>query len=73
MQEAFEEFARLVGSGQATANNLLTRLLRNQLKEELASVGLKPFSPNRKKLRDVDSDRLYDLINEDALDDPEAR
>lgn len=66
MQEAFEEFARLVGSGSISANNLLDRLIRMQVKEELESVGL-TYKPNRKprRLSELDPESLYDLINED--------
>lgn len=73
MQEAFEEFARLVGSGSASANNLLVRLLRNQVKEELATVGLKPSSQRTsKRINELDSERLYDLISEEASDADEV-
>lgn len=73
MQEAFEEFARLVGSGSASANNLLLRLLRREIKEELASVGLKPSSQRTpKRINELDPERLYDLINEEASDENEV-
>jgi hypothetical protein len=65
MQEALMEFARLVGSGNLTANNLLEKLLREQARQELASVGVAQ-SPRRKprRLSELDPERLYDLINE---------
>lgn len=66
MQEAFEEFARLIGSGSPSANNLLDRLLREQLKDELATVGLNPMRKS-KRLSELDPERLYDLINEEGV------
>lgn len=73
MQEAFEEFARLVGSGSASANNLLIRLIRSQVKEELATVGLKPSSPrSTRRINELDPDKLYDLINEESSDEDEV-
>lgn len=73
MQEAFEEFARLVGSGSPSANNLLFRLIRSQVKEELESVGLKA-SPQRKprRISELDPERLYDLISEEETDEAEV-
>lgn len=69
MQEAFTEFARQVGNGGAYANNLLLRLIKSQVKEELASVGLKPMQrPKPSRLPELDSDQLYDLINEEETD-----
>ena len=67
MQEAFAEFARQVGSGGLYANNLLIRMIKTQVKEELATVGLKPMAMPRTKvsrLPELDSEQLYDLINE---------
>lgn len=65
MQEAFEEFARLVGSGSPSANNLLIRLINSQVKAELATVGLKPTPKRRsRRISELDPERLYDLINE---------
>lgn len=69
MQEAFAEFARLVGSGSASANNLLNRLIHSQVKEELASVGLKAAPRKTKRIHELDSERLYDLINEEERAD----
>lgn len=70
MQEAFEEFARLIGSGSASANNLLIRLLRREVKEELATVGLKPSSQRTtRRISELDPERLYDLINEEEPDE----
>lgn len=70
MQEAFEEFARLIGSGSASANNLLVNLVKRQVKEELATVGLKPFR-NRKprRISELDEDGMYDLINASEEED----
>jgi hypothetical protein len=64
MQEAFEEFARLVGSGNFSANNILERLIRRQIKAELATVGLKPMKQRLRHVSELDANRLYDLINE---------
>lgn len=70
MQEAFEEFARLVGTGNATAHNILDRLIRAQVKEELATVGLKSTAKKRqRRLSELDPERLYDLINEGDLEE----
>jgi len=78
MQEAFEEFARLVGSGNLTANALLSRYIRNKAKIELAEVGI-TISPRRKKMRitsELNDENLYGLISEgddepieDAIDE----
>lgn len=64
MQEALAEFARLVGSGNVSANNLLSKMIKQQIREELATVGLKPFR-NRKprRISELDDDGVYDLIN----------
>lgn len=65
MQEAFEHFARLVGADSASANNLLSSLMRNRVKQELAQEGLKPLKVNRRQgFNELDPDKLYDLINE---------
>lgn len=69
MQEAFEEFARLVGSGNLTANNILERLIRNQVKAELATVGLKPSKRKPRRISELDAEGLYDLISEGEKDD----
>ena len=66
MQEAFEEFARLVGSGNLTANAILSRYIRKNAKIELAEVGIK-ISPRRKKMRitsELNDENLYGLISE---------
>lgn len=67
MQEAFEEFAKMVGDGNLSANNLLQRFKREQVRAELATVGLQPLkNRNRKprRLSELDAEGLYDLINE---------
>jgi len=65
MQEAFEEFARLVGSGSKHANNMMEALVARHIRQELAEVGVEPIKRNRRQhLRDLDADTLYDLINE---------
>lgn len=73
MQEAFEEFARLVGSGSASANNMLLRLLKLQVKEELSTVGLNPTSQRTpRRISELDSEKLYDLISEEESDEAEV-
>lgn len=74
MQEAFAEFARLVGSDSAAANNLLVRMVKQQIKDELATVGLSPFR-NRKprRISELDDDGVYDLINEGEEEPDEAK
>ncbi len=65
MQEAMEEFARLVGSGNLSALRMLDRLVREKLKKELSSVGLQPYKPgHRRRLHELDPNALYDLISE---------
>ena len=67
MQQAFEEFARLVGAGNLSANRLLERMVRDRIKDELASVGLKPTKRKRKPryISELDDEKLYDLISEE--------
>jgi hypothetical protein len=74
MQEAFEEFARLVGTGSLSANRMLETLVRTRVKAELATVGLKPMGRKRKPrfLGELDQDKLYDLINEGEEDEAEV-
>lgn len=66
MQDAFEEFARLVGEGNPTAIAILNRMIKDRVKTELMSVGLVPGPdrPKAKMLGELDSDRLYDLIKD---------
>lgn len=66
MQEAFEEFARLVAAGSLSANRMLDGLIRRQIKQELSTIGMKPVKRKHKRLGELDADKLYDLINEDA-------
>jgi hypothetical protein len=76
MQEAFAAFAQAVSVDEASAINIVKRLARRQMKEELASVGLKPSTgPKRKPqpLGVLDHELLYDLINDvEQKDDNEA-
>ena len=68
MQEAFGEFARLIANGHSTATGLLERFLREQVKEELKTAGIiVPRSKYNFKVRELDAERLYDLINEDII------
>jgi hypothetical protein len=64
MQEAFEEFARQVGMGSVSANNIIVRMIRHKIKLELASVGLKPSRRKPRYVSELSDDGLYDLINE---------
>lgn len=77
MQEALEEFARLVGVGNLSAIRMLDRLVREKLKKELAQAGMQPYRPGqRRRLRELDPDKLYDLISDGSgVDDevPERR
>lgn len=71
MQEALEEFSRLVGVGNLSALRMLDRLVREKLKKELAQVGVQPYRPGtRRRLRELDPNSLYDLIDEKS-DEPE--
>lgn len=72
MQEAMEEFARLVGSGNPAAIKMLERLVREKLKKELATVGVKPYKPgHRRLLRELDPERMYDLISDGPVNEEE--
>ena len=73
MQEAFEEFARLVGSGSRVANNMMESLVTRHVRRELAEAGVEPLRRNRRQhMRDLDADTLYDLINEGADGEPQG-
>lgn len=77
MQEAFEAFARAVAADESQAINIIKRLVRNHIKAELASVGIRPTPPHKRKpqpLDELDVDTMYDLINEGEPgdDDDEA-
>lgn len=72
MQEAFEEFARMVGEGNLSANNLIEKMIRLRIKAELATVGL-PGQPRKRRPRhisELDDEGLYDLISES--EDPDG-
>lgn len=71
MQDAFEEFARLVGSDNVSAIRMLERLVRNRVKSELASVGVTP-SKRPKRINELDHETLYDLINEEEEESDEG-
>lgn len=68
MQDAFEEFARLIGIGDASAMKMLEQLARRKVAEMSASP-LKQ-RPRRKQQRvgEHDHDALYDLITETGLE-----
>ena len=73
MQDAFEEFARQVAMGNLSANRLIERFIRERAKAELASVGLKPMGRTKQRfLRELDQEKLYDLINEGEEEVDEA-
>lgn len=64
MQEVFEEFARLVGSGNLSANRMIDGLIRRQLKKELAEAGIEPLKRDRRnRMRELDPESLYALID----------
>lgn len=65
MQEAFEHFARLAGGGNPTALRMLNGLVRDKIKQEMATIGVKPYKPGtRRRLNELDPEKIYDLINE---------
>jgi len=64
MQEAFEEFARLVGSGSLSANRMMETLVKRRVNEEIREAGVRPIKHSRRRVRELDTDTLYDLINE---------
>lgn len=65
MQEAIEEFVRLVGNGDLRANGIIDRLVSDKVKAELEAVGLKSNRKHRRgQLNELDNDALYGLINE---------
>lgn len=70
MQDAFEEFARLVGGGNASMNWVIDRLVQQQLQKELNSMGLDRAVKKKRRgyqstrLRELDDNVLYDMINE---------
>lgn len=70
MQQAFEEFARLLGAGDSKATRiaeqLAMKLVRKRL-EDTPSSALYPARP--KQLDEQDHDALYSLINDDDEDD----
>lgn len=71
MQEAFEEFARLVGAANPSAVRMLERLVMLRVRAELAEMGVKPSLGKRsrsKKVDELDHDVLYGLINEEGAD-----
>ena len=73
MQEAFEEFAKRVADGDKSAVNIVERMVRTRVKQELAEVGLKPGLGRRRRVLDeLDQDVLYDLINEGEQGDEAA-
>jgi len=70
MQEAFEEFAKCFVAGDKSALRLIERLKRQQIKDELSVVGLKPgLGRKRRVLDELDPETLYDLINEEEEKD----
>ena len=70
MQDAFEEFARQVGAGNTAATAIVERTMRENVKKELALVGLerKFDEPKSKKskysVNELSNDTLYDMISE---------
>jgi len=72
MQEAFESFARFIGDGNSSANNLLEKHIRTKLKEELAEVGITPLRKRKtpRYVSELSDAAIYDLI--DRGDDDET-
>lgn len=68
MQDAFEEFARLVGSDNVSATRMLERLVRERVKQELVEAGVTPSKRSR-RVNELDHETLYDLINEEQSDE----
>lgn len=68
MQDAFEEFARLLGSDNVSANRMMERFVRNRVRQELASMGVDPVKRS-KHVNELDHETLYDLINEEEESD----
>ncbi len=67
MQEAFEEFARLIGEDNGPAMRIIEHIVNEHIKEELKNTQLKgPKTSRRKpsKLKELDNDRLFDIIRE---------
>lgn len=66
MQDAFEEFARLVGTGNPTACKVLEWLVKRQIREELAGTGTEPMRRGKSMPAVLDVDKLYDMISDDG-------
>lgn len=72
MQDAFEEFAREVAAGVPYSVRIAERVVRQKLKSELDSVGMKPLKNLGRKhgtINELDVETLYDLINEEDNDE----
>ena len=69
MQDAFEEFARLVGSDNVSATRMLERLVRERVKQELAEAGVTPNKRVSKRVSVLDVETMYDLIAKDDVED----
>ena len=71
MQEALETFATLVGDGNEAFNFMFDKIVRDRVKVELDIVNKKcAVDPNvrsipRRYVDDLDSESLYDIINND--------
>jgi hypothetical protein len=65
MQEAFEFFARCVAEGNKSAIRMVEQMKRQRIKDALSGTGLKPgLGGKRRGVGELDTDTLYDLINE---------
>ena len=65
MQAIFNEFARLIGSGNRTALQLLNAFIKRRLQDEIEKHKL----PNA-KLDELDHEALYNMISEEGSSDP---
>jgi len=75
MQEAFEWFAKCVAEGNKSAVRLVEQMKRERARAALAGTGLRPgLRTRRRGLNELDSDTLYDLINDDSeeIDDEDS-
>lgn len=64
MQDAFEEFARLVGIENPAAVRMIERMVNERIKRDLDNVGIKSTKRKPRRLSELDNERLYDIINE---------
>lgn len=76
MQETFDEFARLVITGDKHAEKIVQQMITRKLKEEIDKVASKlpdkktkkPTLTDTDKIGAVDNDALYTLIGDNEKD-----